>query len=161
MYGISKNKIKITKNFVKTYCYSQYKRNKMHKLITHISNLLPLQNLAYIFLIFPHKYNLTFFGFFISFQIIYLFVILIESFFNLYFSYFKTIKNYDISVTAGSGRCLCKTPKNKELTSMLLAHQKPITNNSQLSYLTNYTVSNLVTFNRCDLFLSPQAVTHL
>ena len=40
---------------------------------------------------------------------------------------------------------------------MLLAHQKAITNNSQLSYLTNYTVSNLVEVNRCDLFFLSQS----
>ena len=155
MYCMSTNQIKITKNVVKTYCYSQYKRNKKHKFITHISNLLTLRNLPYIF--FPPKtYNLTFF-FFISFQIIDLFIISTLSFFHLYFSYFNIITNYDISLTAGSGRCLCKTPKNKELTSMLLAHQKAITNNSQLSYLTNYTVSNLVEVNRCDLFFLSQS----
>lgn len=44
---------------------------------------------------------------------------------------------------------------------MLLAHQKAITNNSQLSYLTNYTVSNLVEVNRCDLFLSQSSDTPL
>lgn len=99
--------------------------------------------------------------FFISFQIIDLFIISTLSFFHLYFSYFNTITINDISLTAGSGRCLCKTPKNKELTFMLLAHQKAITNNSQLSYLTNYTVSNLVEVNRCDLFFYPKAVTHL
>ena len=40
---------------------------------------------------------------------------------------------------------------------MLLANQKAITNNSQLSYLTNYTVSNLVEINRCDLFFLYQS----
>ena len=168
MYGISWNKIKITKHFVKTYCYSQYKRNKMHKLITHISNLLPLQNLAYIFFICPHKYNLTFFWFFYIISNNLLIYHIDWIVFQPIFFLFQNNKKLWYICNRREWQVFVQNPpppkkkQTKKLTSMLLAHQKPITNNSQLSYLTNYTVSNLVEFNRCDLFfISPSSDTPL